>query len=69
MSQTQCPFRVGDRVGFTPSEPTRGLYQSIESFGIKLGETRTITEIREGCFLDFANGSGGWPWNEFPAAV
>ena len=68
MSQTPCPFRVGDRVRFTPSERTRGLYQSIESFGIRPGETQPITEIRNGCYLYFANGSGGWPRNEFSAA-
>ena len=68
MSQTQCPFRVGDRVRFAPSERTRGLYQSIESFGIKPGEIQPIAEIRDGFYLYFANGKGGWPWNEFSAA-
>jgi hypothetical protein len=68
MNQTQCPFRVGDQVCFTPSERTRGLYQSIERFGIKPGETWPITEIRDDTYLYFANGSGGWPWNEFSAA-
>jgi hypothetical protein len=68
MSQTQCPFRAGDQVRFTPSERTRGLYQRIESFGIRPGDAHAITEVRDGTYLYFANGSGGWPWDEFSAA-
>ena len=67
MEQPQCPYRVGDFVRFTPSERTRGLYQDIERFGVRPGEIGVITEIRNGCYLFFANGSGGWPWNEFSA--
>lgn len=61
----ECPFRVGDRVIFTPSERTRGLYQNIESFGVRLGETLVIREIKNGLYLYFDDGAGGWPWTEF----
>jgi hypothetical protein len=67
LSQAQCPFRIGDRFRFAPSERTRGVYQGMEGFGISPGEVQAITEIRDGCYLYFANGSGGWPWNEFAA--
>lgn len=60
-----CPFRVGDRVRFTPSERTRGLYQDIRSFGIGIGEEVIIREIKDGVYLYFDNDTGGWPWNEF----
>ena len=60
----KCPFAVGDWVRFSPSDRTQGLYQDVEVFGVKIGEAVQITEIRDGCYLYFANG-GGWPWTEF----
>jgi len=68
MQKPQCPFQVGDLVRFTPSERTLSLYQDIQRFGINPGEIRAIAEIRNGCYLFFANGSGGWPWGEFSPA-
>lgn len=68
MATHACPFRVGDRVVFSPSERTLGLYQDIDRFGIKVGEQYTVMEIRDGTYLYFENGAGGWPWNEFQAA-
>ena len=67
--QTPCPFVVGDLVTFTPSERTRGHYQDIERFGVHIGQTLAITEIREGCYLYFSGDIGGWPWNEFTKAT
>jgi len=68
-SEARCPFRVGDRVVFTPSDRTRGHYQDIERFGVKVGEERTIKEIRDGTYLYFDAGVGGWPWTEFRAVT
>ena len=62
---TECPFKVGDIVRFTPSERTTAHYQDIERFGVRVGEVRTVREIRDGTYLYFENGAGGWPWNEF----
>jgi hypothetical protein len=64
-----CPFRPGDRVVFSPSKRTERLYQDIERFGVKVGEVRAIVEIREGTYLYFEGGLGGWPWNEFHLAT
>ena len=64
-----CPFAVGDRVRFAPSERTLGHYQDIESFGVSVGAILPIAEIREDCYLYFAGGIGGWPWNEFTAVA
>lgn len=61
----QCPFAIGDMVRFTPSSRTQGLYQNIGRFGLDPGETAEIREIRDGIYLYFDNGRGGFPWNEF----
>ncbi len=64
-----CPFEVGDMVTFTPSARTRGHYQDIERFGVCIGQSLAIAEVREDCYLYFAGGKGGWPWNEFTKSV
>ncbi len=69
MQTVACPFVVGDLVTFTPSKRTLGHYQDIEHFGVRVGETLAISEIRESCYLYFSGGSGGWPWNEFTRAT
>jgi len=61
----KCPFVVGDVVRFTPSNRTRGHYQDIERFGVKVGQELPIRYIKDGTYLYFENDSGGWPWNEF----
>jgi hypothetical protein len=60
----KCPFKIGDTVRFTPSERTKGLYQDIERFGLKVNEERQITNIKEDTYLYFQE-AGGMPWNEF----
>jgi hypothetical protein len=64
-----CPFAVGDAVVFAPSARTLGLYRDIGRLGVKVGEVRTIVEIREGTYLYFEGGVGGWPWPEFQCAA
>jgi len=59
-----CPYKVGMKVIFSPSERTKGLYQNIEGFGLTPGGIYRIKEIRDGLYLYF-EGGGGWPWNEF----
>lgn len=61
----KCPFHVGDRVRFTPSARTQGLYQDVERFGLTIGAEAVIREIREETYLYFDDGAGGFPWNEF----
>jgi hypothetical protein len=67
-TKTRCPFSVGEAVTFTPSQRTRGLYQVIERFGVHIGETLVIEEIRDDMYLYFKGGIGGWPWSEFSSA-
>ena len=61
----QCPFSIGDLVRFTPSQRTVGHYQDIERFGVRINQELVIVEIKDGVYLYFDNGAGGWPWNEF----
>jgi hypothetical protein len=63
--ETQCPFSIGDLVRFTPSERTKGLYQDVGRFGLQPNETAIVREIRDGTYLYFDKGRGGFPWNEF----
>jgi hypothetical protein len=65
MMKIGCPFKVGDKVQFTPSKRTKGLYQDIERFGVHVGEVLTITEIKDGTYLYFGSNKGDWPWSEF----
>lgn len=68
MSQSAvCPYKVGDLVGFCPSERTRGHYQDVEGFGLRVGEVAEIKSIKDGIYLYFEQG-GGWPWTEFEPA-
>src|SRR5262249_7399900 len=67
-SRIRCPYSVGDAGTFTPSQRTRGLYQDVERFGVHIGETLVIEEIRDAMYLDSKGGIGGWPWNEFSRA-
>lgn len=60
----ECPYVVGDVVRFCPSERTRGHYQDVERFGLKVGEEAKIKSIEDGIYLKFDEG-GGWPWTEF----
>lgn len=62
---TGCPFSIGDIVKFNPCERTRGWYQNIELFGVKIGQELEIVRIKENVYLYFENDAGGWPWNEF----
>lgn len=64
-SMSECPFSVGDIVRFCPSDRTRGWYQDIEAFGVKIGQEIEIKRIKDGVYLYFENEAGGWPWDEF----
>jgi hypothetical protein len=65
MNHAHCPFIIGDSVTFDPTPRTSGLHQDIERFGVRIGESLLIAEIREDTYLYFDGGAGGWPWNEF----
>jgi very-short-patch-repair endonuclease len=69
LSRQACAFTVGDQVRFSPSARTRGLYQDIERFGVRIGNVYKILEIKDGMYLYFDSGVGGWPWNEFTLAA
>ncbi len=62
-----CPFQVGDKVKFVPSERTQGLYQDIEGMGVSIDEVITIGKIKDNCCIYSNNDKGGWPWTEWEA--
>ncbi len=62
---TKCSFIVGDVVRFTPKERTKGQYQNIERFGVKIGQDLPITNVKDDTYLYFENDIGGWSWTEF----
>jgi hypothetical protein len=42
-----------------------GLYQDIKRFGLEIGDVAVIRDIKDGVYLYFDGGRGGFPWNEF----
>ena len=60
-----CPYKVGDKVRFSPSDRTKGLYQNINKGQVQEGEVMIIKEIKDQCYLYGEGGKGGWPWNEW----
>lgn len=67
-STQECPFKIGDKVKFTPSERTKGQYQNIEGFGLEENKDYIIREIKDSIYLYFDDGKGGFPWNEFKSS-
>jgi hypothetical protein len=67
MKPKLCPFKIGDHVIFSPSKRTSGLYQNVDRFGVEVGQSYEITDIKDGTYLYFGSGKGGWPWTEFTA--
>ena len=65
MEASDCPFEIGDLVRFTPSTRTRGLYQDVEGFGVRIGEVLPIRRIKDDTYLYFDQNKGEWPWTEF----
>ena len=65
--KNNCPFKIGDKLRFNPSERTQGLYPSIENKGVSIGEVITVGRISDDCYIYSQAEKGGWPWNEWEA--
>lgn len=62
----KCPFKIGDRVKFTPNQRAIGWYQhSFERMKIHPGYEGTITAIKEETFIYLDKKIGGFPWTNF----
>jgi len=67
MFVSKCPFKLGDKVKFVPSERTKGWHQhSFERLGLKPGQVGQIEEIRENTYIYIdKEKKGGFPWTDF----
>ena len=62
----KCPYNVGDRVIFSPSDRTKGWYQQgFSKMGLVPGNEYIIKKIKDDTYLYFDNDAGGLPWNEY----
>jgi len=65
----ECPFKIGDRVLFSPSERTTGWYQHAwDRLRIKPGDHGTITKIDQGVYVYLDDNRGGFFWTEYKLA-
>jgi len=62
----KCPFKIGDRVKFSPSDHCKGWHQeSFDRLRIHPGYAGIITKIEKDIYLYLDDGRGGFPWIEF----
>ena len=67
--EQRCPFKIGDRVVFSPSEHTVGWYQHAwDKFRLKPGDFGTITRIDQGVYVYLDDDRGGFFWSEYKLA-
>lgn len=65
----QCPFQVGDKVRYQPTE--RGYALDAMSDRLKPGETYTVEAVEDGNYIvvcGYKHPGGGIHWTEFKAA-
>jgi len=66
----KCPFKIGQRVVFTPDEHARGWSQeSFDRLRLKPGDEGIITRIQDGQYLFLDDERGGFHWECFSAGA
>ncbi len=66
---SKCPYNIGDKVIFTPTDRTRGWYQQVfDKIGMVPGREYVIKRIKDDTYLYFENDDGGFPWTEYTKA-
>jgi hypothetical protein len=70
MEQAQeSPFKVGDRVIFSPDKRTIGWsYPGFDRLRLKPGDLGVVTRIEKGQYLFLDDDRGGFHWQCFKAA-
>lgn len=64
-----CPFKVGDRVVFSPNERAIGWsWSSFERLRIKPGDTGVVTRINNDAYVYIDDDRGGFSWDCFTRA-
>jgi hypothetical protein len=65
-SQQECPFRVGDRVRFSPNAHASGWsWPRFDTVRLHPGDIGTVTRIEGDTYLYLDNGRGGFHWECF----
>jgi hypothetical protein len=65
----ECPFKIGQRVSFTPDDRTVGWsYSGFDRVRLHPGDTGTITRISDGAYLWLDDERGGFHWQCFVIA-
>ncbi|MGA3211762.1 MAG: hypothetical protein ABSD20_10685 [Terriglobales bacterium] len=68
--EPESPFKVGDRVTFTPDAHAVGWFQhSWEKFRLKPGDAGTVTRIADGRYIYVDDERGGYHWQCFSPAT
>ncbi len=64
--QEKCPFKIGDKVKFNPSDHCKGWHQeSFKRLGIHPGYIGKVTRIEKEMFIYLDDNKGGLHWIEF----
>lgn len=65
----KCPYKIGDKVKFEPSEHCKGWHQeSFDRLRIYPGYIGKITKIEKDLFIFLDDNRGGFHWIEFKKA-
>jgi ATP-dependent exoDNAse (exonuclease V) alpha subunit len=68
--QMSNPFKVGDRVIFTPDERTIGwIWPTFDRVRLKPGDTGVVTRIYKDVYLYIDDERGGFHWECFKNAT
>src|SRR5271155_4782783 len=66
MNNRENPFKIGDKVIFSPAEHTIGWsWSSFDRLRIHPGDIGVVTQITEGAYLYLDDGRGGFHWGCF----
>ncbi len=64
------PFKIGDRVVFSPDERTVGwVWPTFERVRLKPGDVGIVTKIDKDAYLYLDGGRGGFHWECFKRAT
>jgi hypothetical protein len=62
----KCPYKIGDKVRFKPSQHSTGWTPHRETWGLVDDEAYKILDIQNGVYLYVSeNQSNGWHWKDF----
>jgi hypothetical protein len=70
LEKAQSPFKIGDRLVFSPDGRTVGwTWPTFERVRLKPGDSGVVTEIKNGVYIYLDDGRGGFHWECFKRAT